>query len=110
MRYILNSAVITDFGLWKYEPITLEEAREWLLNGEWVSTVRYGETAEVIKCLTGVEVPVRNMVVTMEPGDEALVFRLKFEKGAQRVSPELKGNLPPEFVQKYLEIGILRRL
>lgn len=108
MRYILNSAVITAFGTWEYKPLSPEEAKAWLEAGDWVSTVRYPETAEVIFRLTGVRIPLRNEVVKMRPGDEALVFRIRFEEGAGRIAPEAKGKLDPEFVEKFLEIGLLR--
>lgn len=108
MKYILNSAVITAYGTWEYRPATVDEAALWLRANEWVSTVRYKETAEVIRELTGVEIPLRDEVVMMKPGDEALVFRLRFEKGAGRVAPELKGKLTPDFVKNFLEIGFLK--
>jgi len=110
MRYILNSAVITNWGYWLYKPISLEEAREWLNRGPFISTIRYKETAETVYQLTGIYVPRSNVTIQMEPGDEALVFRLRFEIGAARVAQELKGKLTPEFVRKYLEIGILKML
>lgn len=110
MKYVVNSAVITAFGVWLYKPLSVEQATEWLQAGGWLSTVRYNETAQVIQELTGVEVPLNDQVIAMDPGDEALVFRLRFEKGASRVARELKGKLTKEFVREYLEIGLLKML
>lgn len=110
MRYILNSAVITAFGTWEYRPMTIEEATQWLNEGGWVSTVRYPETAQVIQKLTGVEIRLNNKVVVMKPEDEALVFRIRFEEGAGRIAPELKGKLSPDFVRNFLEIGLLKMI
>lgn len=33
MRYVLSSAVITEFGTYRYEPATVEEAKIWLHAG-----------------------------------------------------------------------------
>jgi hypothetical protein len=108
MRYVLNSAVVTAFGTWEYRPITLEEATVWLREGGWRSTVRYPDTADVIRKLTGVSVPLRNEVVRMKPGDEALVFRIRFEEGGERIDAEMKGKLDPEWIERNIEIGVLR--
>ncbi len=110
MKYVLNSAVVTSWGTWEYRPATLEEARRWLRNGEWYSIVRYPDTAEVIRRLTGVEVPVRNESIRMKPGDEALVFRIRYEMGGPRVAQELKGTLDPDWIERNIEIGFLRML
>jgi len=113
MRYILNSAVITNWGTWSYEPLTVDEATEWLRQMDHVptiSTVRYKETVQAIKELTGVDIPINDQVITMQPGDEALVFRLRFEMGATRIAKELKGRLTPDFVKRYIEIGLLKHL
>ncbi len=109
-RYILNSAVITAPGVYEYRLITPEEAREWLRQGDWVSTVGYAETAEALATLAGMEIPVNRVIIKMEPGDEALVFRVVLPPGTPRITPEMKGMLTREFIEQNSEIGILKRL
>jgi len=107
--YVLNSAVITTEGLHIYRHINVETARAWLLRGGWRSYIRYDETARAMEELFGVSVPVNAEVVQMQPGDEALVFRLVFPKG-YRPDPSRKGSLGIDFIKKHCEIGILRKL
>ena len=106
MRYILNSAVITTPGVYEYKLITPEEAKKWLEEGDFVSTIGYQETADALEVLTGVRVCVCRTLIEMKEGDEALVFRLTVRLS----DPQLKGKLTKEFVIKNSEIGILRKL
>jgi len=110
MKILLNSAVVTNWGTWEYRPASLEEAKRWLQEGDWHSTIRYPDTAEVIRRLTGVDVPVRNEAIKMKVGDEALVFRIKFEEGGARIAQEMKGKLDPQWIERNLEIGFLRMI
>jgi hypothetical protein len=59
----------------KVRPISLEEAKA-VLQGGFVSAVGHASTAEVIAALTGVEVPVNRVAITVRPGDKILVFQL----------------------------------
>jgi hypothetical protein len=134
MQYLLNSAVLTTFGDWRYTPLTVDQARAWLttcvcdhssgqVDGEtcrtcqgtgypWHSTIRYPETAaglEDMAALPAGTIPVNPQTITMEPGDTALVFRLVFPQGF-RPDPALKGHLGREFVAQHSEVGLLTRL
>jgi len=91
MRYILNSAVLTAPGTYQYRLIGAEEAREWALAGPFVSRVGYAETAQFIRDLTGVEPELSREESKMEPGDEALVVRLKYRLR----DPKVKGAFQP---------------
>ena len=105
MRYILNSAVITAPGTYRYQLITLDELREWIHAGRYESTIGYEETAEALSLLTGEKIPVNRRLIEMEVGDEALVFRL-----TKRVQdPRRKGGLGLDFVISNSEHGLLRR-
>lgn len=124
--YILNSAVITAFGIYRYELTTPSSARHWLLEKKWESCIGYEETAKALSELTSfsekypsIFIPVNRKMVQMEckwndekeryEGDEALVFRLVFPSG-YRPDPTKKGNFGEEFIRNNCEIGILRRL
>jgi len=106
MKYILNSAVITSPGTYEYFLISADEAKQWLAEGEWESTIGYQETATALSQITGVSIPVNRKQAQMQPGDEALVFRL-----TKRLSePELKGKLGIAKIINNCEIGILHRM
>jgi len=73
--YLLNSPVLTDHGLWRFSPVTLEAARA--LAGEgFVSAVGHGGAARFLSGLLGVEVPVHRIRASLRPGDRALVLRI----------------------------------
>lgn len=110
MRYLLNSAVITSPGQYDYRPLSIEQARAWIDAGAYRSTIRYQETANALASLIGRPVAVRNETITMRPGDEALVFRLVFPPGANRLAVDMKGMLDTQFVLDNCEIGLLKRI
>lgn len=105
MKYILNSAVITAPGLYRYHHVPLESAIAWLRAGRWVSTIGYRETAEALERLTGISIPVNRRQIKMEPGDTALVFRLT----CRLDDPRTKGVVGVDFIREHSEIGILRK-
>ena len=105
MKYILNSAVITNPGTYEYYRIEIKEAAFWIVAYKWQSCIGYQETADALRVLTGQEIPVNRRQIKMEVGDEALIFRL-----TKRVSdPENKGKMSIDFVLDNHEVGILRR-
>ena len=108
MRYILNSAVITAPGDWHYDLISPDAARQWAQGG-FVSTVGYEQTAEALSQLLGVPVPVDRKSITMQVGDEALVFRLVFPPGTGRIDPKDKGSLTAAVIAGHYELGLLVR-
>lgn len=76
MTYLLNSPVLTGYGEWTFDgPIGVERARE-VLAGGFVSAIGHQVTADFLKGLLGVEVPLNRVRVEMKPGDSALVVRV----------------------------------
>jgi Domain of unknown function (DUF1874) len=110
MRYALNSAVITAFGTYHYVPLTRLEAEEWWNQADVVSTIGYQETAEALQELLGVPVATDRRTIQMQPGDEALVFRLVFPPGSARIDPKDKGALGRALLAGHYELGLLSRL
>lgn len=110
MRYILNSAVITSPGRYDYRHLDIEQARAWISAGVYRSTIRYQETSAALAALIGKPVEVRNEAIQMQPGDEALVFRLVFPPGTKRLPMDRKGKLDVQFVLDHCEIGLLKRI
>ena len=62
------------------------------LKSEVVSAVGHAATAEIIKELTGVPVPVNRVPIILNPGDEVLVFQLlkRLEEGKVLSREEIK--------------------
>ena len=103
MKYILNSAVITGFGEFVYVPQTPEQATAFIPGAE--STIGYQATADALSELTGRPVALNRVQIKMQPGDQALVFRLT----CRLDDPAMKGKLSAEFVRGNCEIGLLTR-
>lgn len=110
MRYILNSAVLTAQGTFRYTHVSREAAREWFAAGPVVSTIGYAETAEALSELLGCPVEVNRVTIQMERGDAALVFRLALPPGSPRIDPKDKGPLGQEILAGHFELGLLERL
>ena len=105
-RYLLNSAVVTSPGRYEYWLCDVETARRWMAAGPVESTIGYQETADALATLLGAEVSVNRRMVNMQPGDEALVFRLT----VRLADPSVKGRInDPAWIAGHSEIGILSR-
>lgn len=107
MKYLLNSAVITAPGTYEYEHISLYHMKEFLKE-KWESCIGYPETAMALAKIASADIPISRKTITMQPGDEALVFRLVFPQG-YRPDPAQKGAMGQDFIVKHSEIGLLRR-
>jgi len=100
ITYVLNSAVLTGFGTYRYSPIPPEEATR-LLAGGFVSAIGHPEAARVASEILGVEIPVNRIEVHMEPGERAVILRLKHRPAA---GAEVHAS-----AEDY-EVGLLERL
>ncbi len=72
---ILNTSILTSYGSYNYEPLTLEQARE-LVQAGFNSAVGHQSTCDVLETLLGVEVPMNRVQYSQGVGDVALVFKL----------------------------------
>jgi Domain of unknown function (DUF1874) len=109
-RYLLNSAVITAEGTYRYQLISREQARDWYTAHGAVSTIGYQQTADALSKVLGAPVAVDRRTVMMLPEDQALVFRLVFPPGAPRIDPRDKGAQPVAVLANHFELGLLERL
>ncbi len=57
-------------------PVSLEEVKNLLREGEYISAVGHPSTAAVMSALLGVDITPNRVSITMGPGDRALVFQL----------------------------------
>lgn len=104
MMYILNTPVLTNWGSFKFSPITVEESKKLLeSNNPFVSAVGHKGTAQLLSRLLEIEVPENRVEIKMQTGDKAIVFRLgiRLPEGKILTEEELK-NLP-------FELGLLER-
>lgn len=107
MRFVFSSAVLTAPGTYRYRIISLPEARQWITGGPYHSTVRYRETARALSALVGRPIETRDEQVKMQPGDEALIFRLVFPPGTRGLPTDQKGKVSVQFILDHCELGVL---
>ena len=75
-RYVLNSPVLTDYGVWRFAgPVAPEDARAWAQAG-FVSAVGHEGAALLLSGILRQPVPVNRVRVALEAGDQALVLRV----------------------------------
>ena len=108
--FLMNSAVLTGEGRYDYRYVSPERARQWL--GEvgdraahFQTAVGYESVARACEALLGYKPPVQRQVVKMQPGDEALILRLRM-----RVTPGLEEKITPAFARQHVELGLLTRV
>lgn len=95
MVKLANSAVMTADGVYKHCTISRDEfarlVREAADRGVLESYVGYPDTANHIRAVTGVEVPLSRKPMDLRPGDTILVCRL----GYRVMDPGSKGQFKP---------------
>jgi hypothetical protein len=87
---ILNTSILTSYGKYSYEPLSLEQAKQLLRDyqaGERViqSAIGHQSTADLLTMLLGFPVPVNRMEFNQTTDDVALVFKPKQRVGEGKV-------------------------
>jgi hypothetical protein len=103
MLTLLNTSILTTFGLYRYEPLALEEARRLVADG-FISAVGHESTAQILSELLGITVPVQRVDYHQQAGEQAIVFKLK------RRPPEGRILSADEIHTIGYEFGLLTRL
>lgn len=102
--YLLNTPIITEFGLWRFDgPLVLNEAQDILKNG-FVSGVGHQTTAEYLSELLSIDCPLNRVRITMQPGDSAVVLRLLCRLPEGKILKQDEINKLP------YQLGLLQRL
>ena len=75
---ILNTSMVTSYGVYNYYPITLEKARE-IAHAKcgFESAIGHEASAQIISELLGIDCPVNRINYVQQPQHIALVFKLK---------------------------------
>ncbi len=73
-KYILNTPVLTNYGVYRFEQLSLDQAKA-LAQGAF-SAVGHKGAAEALSALLEIKIRTNRVTVKMDVGDEALVFRL----------------------------------
>lgn len=77
MLALLNSAVLTEPGTYRYSAFTEDQARALVRSRPWRSAIGHEATARMLSELLGIDCPCVREHWRQQPGDVALVFRLK---------------------------------
>ena len=102
--YLLNSPIITSYGLYRYRPLSIGEAKAILSEAGFISAIGHKGTADFLSTLLDIIIPINRVRVTMQPGDIAVVFRVlqRLPEGKVLSAEDLK-SIPYEF-------GLLRMI
>jgi Domain of unknown function (DUF1874) len=74
---ILNTSIATEDGTYTLRTISADEAREIIAGQEILSAVGHDATAQAMTEILGREIPVNRIQFAQQPGQTALVFKLR---------------------------------
>src|SRR5215210_4286927 len=102
---LLNAAILTSYGKFDFEPLSVDQARRVIREAESVeSAIGHAATAEIMTSLLDYKVEANRIEFFQTVEDGALIFKLKKRIGEGQV-------LNAEEIEKIgYEFGILKRV
>lgn len=73
---ILNTSILTTYGVYKYEKISIAECKRLISDG-FISAVGHSETCSVLSSLLDVNVAYNRIEYIQKVDDTVIVFKLK---------------------------------
>ena len=104
MIYLLNTPILTDYGGYVFKKIVASEAKAFLSNDGFTSAVGHQGTADLLRKILGIPVPMNRVAIKMAMGDVAIVFRLRNRLPEGAVLSE------QELAKLDYEFGMLERI
>jgi len=74
---LLNTSIATEDGTYKLRTVTADQARALIAGRELLSAIGHDATAQILTSLLGTDVPVNRIQFAQQPGQVALVFKLR---------------------------------
>jgi len=103
MLTLLNAPILTSYGLFTFEPINTEQAKELLKNG-FQSYIGHQSTCNILSRILDENIVMNRGEYKQQPGKRALVFRLK-----KRINEGQVLNTIEEIESIGYEFGLLTR-
>lgn len=75
MVTLLNSPILTSYGIFSHYPVDVHMVKDLISNG-FVSAIGHQSTAEIISSIIGVNVPMNRIQYEQKVGDVAIIFKL----------------------------------
>lgn len=102
--YLLNTPILTSYGEYKFTgPVSIEQAKALIANG-FESAIGHEASAQFLSQLLNVKVEMKRIAIAMQPGDNALILRIKSRL------PEGKLLTQQEINDTPFELGWLERI
>lgn len=74
---LLNTSILTDYGIFGYVPLSLEDAIDIASRENVESAIGHEATAQILAEVLGIPVAVNRTNTKQAPGDQAIVFKLR---------------------------------
>ena len=101
---LLNTSILTAYGTFDFQPISLSEAKDLVKDSEIVSAIGHAATADILSELLELEVKANRIEFVQTVDDIALIFKLKARITEGKILNRA------EIEEIGYDFGVLRRL
>lgn len=74
---LLNTSILTTYGTYSYQEITLSEAKKIVKTNEVISAIGHSATADILSNLLKIKIEGNRVEYQQDVGEVALIFKLK---------------------------------